>query len=193
MNIKNLNILIIFISVYQLSFGQSKFIPDSTVNSILALRSPKTIEKFSSRVLDSLPVNEFASSFLYEEQPFVLFINSNRTEFLMAIIHEGTYKLYFSEFKIGYLCYDSLINSDIKYIQTPYTSFYTESGLKLGIKIDNVMDVKGSSATYTNDNLCYCYNSIDSEFVIYGECEYFLRCIIKNDIVVKIEYGYTSL
>ncbi len=183
-------IMLLFFVFPLLLNGQTSFIPDSTVNSIMVLRNIHSVENFSQSTLDVLPVNEFDTSFFKEEQPFVLFVNYSQTEYLMAIIHEGTFKYWFSEFKIGYLCFECLINSKIQYVQTSYPSFYTESGLKLGVDTVDVVYQKGRPKYIGKNEILYCFNSNSSELDESDVCEYFLKCTICKDKVTKIEYGY---
>ena len=183
--------IVLFLFVSSFSYGQSSFIPDSTVNAVMVLRNKNSAEKFSQTKLESFVVNEFDTCLFEEEQPFVLFINDNKTEYLMAIIHEGTSSFLFSEFKIGYLCFDSLIKFNIQYIQTPYLSFFTESGLKLGITSMDVVDQKGTPTLWNSNQIVYCLDLNGFGFDENNVCDYYLQCTIHDDKVTKIEYGYS--
>jgi len=135
------NIYLIFSIVLMFGYTQvfaQRFIPDTTINSILLLQNTSSSILFCSN-LDSSKINHDGEiDFFKEEQPFVLFLNTYKTEYLIAIIHEGTFKYYFSEFEIGKISDSILQKLKIPYIVTQYKDFRTENNLSLGITLDDL-------------------------------------------------------
>ena len=163
--------------------GQTVFTPDTTINSSLTLRNTAFSSLYSNFDTHAIVCDE-ESFYFKEEQPFVLFLNASRTEYLIAIIHEGTWDFYFAEFEVGKISDSILLQISIPYIVTSYQNFQTESSIYIGMSVETLEQIKGVDYVQINNNIRYCYNSLDSEFIEYGGCEYYLEIeIIDNKIL----------
>jgi len=173
-------------------FGQKEFVPDTTVNSILLLRNVSSFALFCSNS-DSIIIIDKKIVFFDFDQPFVLFLNVSQTKYLAAIIHEGTWKNYFSEFEIGEISDSTLQEIDIPYIVTKHQDFQTENNIHINMPMKSLEHLKGKDYVLVGNKIKYCYNSLDSEFLEFGGCEYYLECELVNDKIVKFRFGYTPL
>jgi hypothetical protein len=171
--------------------GQKKFTPDTTINSILQLRNISSFALFYPNT-DSIVTTENLVFFDFD-QPFVLFLNASKTEYLAAIVHEGTWKNYFSEFEIGKISDNILQKMNIPYIVTEYQNFQTESNIYVGISVKTLEQLKGRDYLRIGNKIKYCYNRLDSEFLEIGECEYYLECELIDNKIIKFRFGYTPL
>lgn len=181
--------LIFMFGHYVQALGQNKFTPDYMISSLLKMRDISTsLELFSSSMLI---IEE--EKFFKIDQPFMLFLNSSKTEYLIAIIHEGTWKFYFSEFEIGKISDSILTALKIPYIVTKYSNFQTENNVFLGLYLKDVERLKGMNYLRKENRIRYCYNSLNSEFAEYSSCEYYFECELTDDKVTKIRFGYSPL
>lgn len=184
------SVLILFFNNNLLS--QKEFIPDTTINSTLVLRNISSAKMFYTNIDSSIIIDD-ENNFFKIKQPFILFLNDSKTHYLAAIIHEGTWINYFSEFEIGEITDTTLERINLTYIITKYKDFKTESGIGLGITLDSLKQIKGNDYLIVNNKIKYCYNSSSSEFLDYGGCEYYLECEIKNNKIIRIRFGYSPI
>ena len=173
-------------------FGQKEFIPDTTINSILLLRDIPSSTLFCSNS-DSLIIIDKKIDFFELDQPFVLFVNISKTKYLAAIIHEGTWKNYFSEFEIGEISDSILKEMNIPYIVTKYQDFQTENNIHIGLSLKGLEELKGNEYVRIGNKAKYCHNSLNSEFLEIGGCEYYFECELIDDKISKIRFGYTQI
>lgn len=173
--------------------GQIEFIPDTTINSIISLCDISSSFLFNSDLDTNAIIRDGELDFFKEEQPFVLFLNSSKTEYLLAIIHEGTWDFYFSEFKVGVISNGILQKINIPHIVTQYQNFHTENNIHIGMPVETLEKLKGMKYIRTGNKIKYCHNSLDSEFMEYGECEYYFECELINNKISKFRFGYTPI
>lgn len=174
-------------------FGQIEFVPDTTINSILLLQDISSSISFDSTLNSSVVIDSAELLDAVDGHPFVLFLNTSKTEYLMAMIHEGTWLFYFSEFEVGKISDSLLQRINIPYIVTQYQDFQTENNIHVGMSLEILEQLKGQDYVRTGNKIRYCYNSLDSEFLEYGGCEYFLECDLVNNKIFKFRFGYTAL
>ena len=92
-------IIYVFIfNINHLVYGQL-IKPDTTINKVLVLQNVSSVSLFIQNP-DTLPIIYENLDYFKYDSPFVLFLNKSKTRYLAAIIHEGTWKNFFSEFEI---------------------------------------------------------------------------------------------
>lgn len=185
-------IIILYLILPNNILSQKEFIPDTTINSKLILRNIGSAKMFYANIDTSIIIDD-ENNFFKINQPFLFFLNDSKTQYLAAIIHEGTCINYISEFEIGEISDTTLEKINIPYIITKYKDFKTESGIGLGITLDSLQQIKGNDYLIVNNKIRYCFNSSGSEFLDYGGCEYYLECEIKNNKIIKIKFGYSPI
>ncbi len=160
---------------------KNTFVLDSSVNSKLILDDYRSLGKFYSanselKLIESLM-----------ECPIVAFCNTSKSEYLFAYQYEGNTQYAFSCFEIGY--YDEIIND---YTQTNYKDFGTESGLRLGLTLEEVESIKGKGYTKEGDKITYTISDPNTVFLRnHNMPEYFLECVLQQNKVVRIKFGFT--
>lgn len=158
-----------------------KFKPDSTINDILILNNKESSTKFypkisSEKLIDSI-----------RESPVLGFNNEIEKEYLLLYQHEGGVRNEFSCFEIGY------INElEINITTTDYKYFETESGLKLGLSLDELIKIKGNTYYKEGNKIIYRIDDYpNSNFLKrYNMPTYFLECTLQNGKVNKIKFGF---
>ena len=147
---------------------------------------------------DTMIVNATITS-IFGEVPHILFFNEDNSEFLFATPYYGTCAKCFLAYYIGYT--RNIITEDIKYIETKEQTFHTESGMHLGMSIEEVINIKGK-AFYTKNNMFTYYfispaanNDIDT-MKYYKDNDMgdmFMTIVSDNGIVIGIAFGYMML
>ncbi len=157
------------------------FTPDSTVCNILILHNRESSIKFYPEI-SSIEAIDLVRGF-----PYIGFLNRDENEYLVVYQYYGGTKNAFSCFEIGYA--DS---SEGNFINTHYKNFYTESGISLGMAIENLIEIKGNTYQRVADKIIYKLNDFaHSEFLIKHNIPiYFMECSIKDGRLVKIVYGF---
>ena len=162
--------------------------PDTTVNNKLYLENYKTANIFYPQIENLEIVERVRSS------PVIVFSNKTKNEYLLAYQYEGNTKNSFSCFEIGYL--NASINKEFKNITiTKEQNFITESGLVLGLTIDDVIKIKGTNKSEkingSEITLSYRIDDQNAAFLKrYNMPGYFLEITFREKKVVKILYGF---
>jgi len=167
---------------------KSVFIPDTTINSILELRNPLSLKLF---YLDYK--NIIYTESIRTGSPIIIFINKNKTQYLLGYKFEGDVRNSLSCFEIGYLK-----NENFKYIKqhkTDCEKFITESGIQLGISFSELISLKGKNYTVeknkTDTLIVYKADKNTSEYVNrHSMASYFMEYFIKADKIEKIYFGF---
>lgn len=158
--------------------------PDFKINQ-LELRKENTLINFSSQNV------VLHGNIRYS--PIVAFANKEKKEYLLAYQYEGDVKNSFSCFEIGYLKDDAKLENDV--VKTKYEDFETESGLKLGMTLEQITNLKGSDykvekksneeiIRYTIDN------PDDPKIKQYEMSPYFMEFYLKDNKLYKIIFGF---
>ncbi len=144
---------------------------------------------------DTMTVNANITS-IFGEVPHILFFNVDNSEFLFATPYYGTCAKCFLAYYIGYT--RNIATENIKYIETKEQTFHTESGMHLGMSIEEVINIKGR-AFYTKHNMFTYYfissaakNDIDMmEYYKDNDMgDMFMTIVSDNGIVTGIAFGY---
>lgn len=163
-------------------------IPDSSVNNKLRLEDSKSTENFypsyrSLKTIDTLRNNLV-----------VFFSDKFQKQYLLGYKYEGDTRNAFACFEIGFIADDTKLKNS-KYSLTNEKGFRTESGLKLGISLNELVKKKGQNYEISFDvdsTLVYKLNTnTESNFLTrYNMPGYFMEFKIKNNKVRKILFGF---
>ncbi|WP_017733371.1 hypothetical protein [Nafulsella turpanensis] len=159
------------------------FTPDSTIHGVLKLHNRTSLDEFYGeterlKLVDSL------------REAYVLpFCNRNGSQYLFGYQYEGNEKLSFSVFEIGYVKKDM----EVCEARVDVENFSTESGIKLGMPLEELLELKGKEYEFRSDSLII-YKIDDysgSEFLQkYNMPAYFLECSMNASRVSKIKLGF---
>lgn len=186
------------------------YIQDTTINGKLALwndfhmpdiaRVTNDTADIANLLMssDTTIVNADITS-IFGEVPYMLFHNIDNSEFLFATPYYGTCAHCFLAYYIGYT--RSMATKNLKYIQTEEQAFHTESGIHLGMSIEDVINAKGKAFRTKNNMLTYYFISPavenDTDAIAYYKNkdtgDMFMTIVSDNDIVTGIALGYMML
>jgi hypothetical protein len=158
------------------------FKPDTVINNKLILDDYSSLSNFYKELDKVFTINNLRKS------PVVVFCDKNKTEYLYAYQYEGNTKNSFSCFEVG-LC--STLTSEYLIINN-CKGFSTESGLKLGMTINDIEKIKGNNYLKSENKITYKISETNSSFLLYHNMpEYFLECIFKNDKLIRLKFGFS--
>ncbi len=165
---------------------QAEIIPDTTINNKLKLDNYSSIELFT-RDYKSIKTIEDV-----RESPIAAFLNSNGKEYLFAYHYEGNTKNSFSLFEVGYV---KDIKQKIEFNSVDERIFETENGIRLGLSLKNLIDIKGDEYKLSIEKdsiITYRINGdSNSNFLNrYGMPGYFIECRIKNAMISSLRFGF---
>lgn len=161
---------------------EQPFIPETTINGILALDDYASSQKFYPSI------NELKAVKFIRESPVMPFSNSSKTEYLLAYQYEGGTSNTFGCFEIGN--YDSKISG---YTTLSVTNFKTENGLHLGMTLNELEHIKGTTFQKYQNKIVYRIEGKNSAFLqMHNMPEYFLECELKSEKITKIKFGFTQ-
>ena len=160
---------------------KNKFIPDTTINNLLILNNRDSSKKFYPKISLERLIN------FLRESPVLGFSDKTNKEYLLLYQYEGGIKDEFSCFEIGYI---NDLQKEV--IKTSYNGFETESGLKLGMTFEELIEIKGKGYIKKEGNVIYQINDYSNSSFLkkYNMPAYFLECTIKEDKVIKIKLGF---
>ena len=157
------------------------FIPDTIVNQNFILNSSISFQNMISYIR-KINLN------LLEEKTNLLFCNINQKQYLVAHIDKEDANKIFSCFEIGYT--KSLVSMQ-EYIKLDYSDFSTQSGIKLGMTRNELLDIKGTDYYIMTEE--YVRYIVDHSGKVMtnknNELKYVLECKFDNDRITKIRMG----
>lgn len=168
--------------------SQKDFSPEISINKILKLEDYLSFEKFYPNYKNLKVV------YGMRETPAILFSNISEKEYLITYQYEGDTKNNFSLFEIGYLKDDiKLKNYTVN--KTTYDNFNTESGLKLGMTLEEITSIKGSNYKVekkSNEQILRhtIDNPDDPKVKQYEMPPYFMEFYLKDNKLYKIIFGF---
>ena len=111
--------------------GHKSYLPDTTINKKLVLRNWQSIEREFGDIMSLVKDSD--------DGPFVYFKNKTGTEYLKMYFFPGNIVNEFSFFEIGKM------SDKVKPLvhESKFKSFYTESGIGLGITKAQLIAIKG--------------------------------------------------
>ncbi len=165
-------------------------IPDTTINNKIILENYRSLSTF---YLTKRPLSIVEG---LRENPVIIFRNESDREYLLAYQYEGNTENAFSCFEIGYVEDDEIISLE-KSNQTQETYFQTESGLRLGLSLEDVTQIKGreyvkqKSGDYTV--LRYKIDDYENSNFLkkFNFPEYFIEIKLRNNIVANLKFGFS--
>lgn len=166
-----------------------EIMPDSTINKTLLLRNNESLEGFYKNFEAVTLLDEV------RESPVAIFSNKDASQYLLVYQYEGDVKNSFSCFEIGYFKNDIKLMKQFNY-STYDNVFATESNLMLGITLEEIVKIKGSSYESKNVNneqiITYRINDYDKSSFLkkYNMPGYFMEFILSNNKVIKIIFGF---
>jgi hypothetical protein len=166
-----------------------EIMPDSTINKTLLLRNNESLERFYKNFEAVTLLDEV------RESPVAIFSNKDASQYLLVYQYEGDIKNSFSCFEIGYFKNDVKLMKQFNY-STYDNVFATESNLMLGITLEEIVKIKGSSYESKNVNneqiITYRINDYDKSSFLkkYNMPGYFMEFILSNNKVIKIIFGF---
>ncbi len=157
------------------------FLPDSTVNNILILNNAESSKRFYSEISSEKVIN------FLRESPVLGFTNKDANEYLLLYQYEGGVKDAFSCFEIGNI---ESIKEELTI--TSHRKFETESGLMLGMSMNDLIRIKGKSYKKNENKIIYRITDYSNSNFLknYNVPAYFLECTLKDNKIVKIKYGF---
>lgn len=158
--------------------------PDLAVNGL------KLLDESSVRNIISKKLQ--AKDFI-RAHPAVVFLSNDNIQYLIASQYEGDIANYFSLFEVGYLRDQPGLDSVGVKIQ--YNDFISDSGLKLGMNLNQLIELKGKRYKEYSEHgvkvLSYTIDNPDSPFIREtGLPLYFINVSLKNNKVFKIIFGF---
>lgn len=163
-------------------------IPDTSINKKLFLENYKSLSNFCSNK-KSLPLVE-----MLRESPVVIFGNKSEKQYLLAYQYEGSSLNNYSCFEIGYFEDDIDVKLE-KFNKIEEVDFHTESGLRLGLSFEEVVQIKGGGYKQQkiSDYIVLNYRIEDYENSFLKEYNmpgYFIEIKLKNNMVSNIKFGF---
>jgi hypothetical protein len=177
-------VIIWFAGFSQMKQGLVKeFVPDSTIKSIIKLAGSEAEGELWSGVV---PQNEGVFK-------VATFSNSCGTQYLKMRQFPGSFKNSFGLFEVGKL--DLKSKQDLK--KLPFESFVTESGIRLGISKEELIQIKGKKFQLVNRNeaetLIYTLDDHTSVFLNkYNMPSYTAKYSFLNEKLVAFSFGFDS-
>jgi hypothetical protein len=157
------------------------FNPDTTINSI-CLENVSCIE--NNILFNGVLFNEFI--------PEIRLLTNDKKQTLIISIHPGSLLKEFAQFRVIYTKNDTkptdlVIRENV---------FITESGIKLGISLDKLLNIKGKP-TIRNEKeglsiLCYRIDNIKSSNFLkcYNMPEYVAEYVFKDNHLITFKFGF---
>jgi RNase P/RNase MRP subunit p30 len=123
----------------------------------------------------------------------VCFKNSNSSQYLIIYHLDGANANSFNEFEIG-----TLINKNSKYIKLKNFELVTESNIKLGITLQDLLSSNGKPKSVTNREglkiVRYVIKDVNNALLKKVNMpEYRAEYFFKKGILVKFVYGFPNL
>ena len=157
--------------------------PDTLIQGFLALNNYSYSERFNDNLTSKNQV-EFL-----RESPVFIFSSKHKSEYLLAYQYEGATKGEFSCFEIGYR---SDLETTHSSIGVELERFVLESGVQLGLTLEELLKIKGNNYRKDKDTVVYAIEDyVGSTFLKQQNSPgYFLKCTFKNDKINTIRFGF---
>lgn len=158
-----------------------EFKPDTLIGQISLLSSKNVQSYLGENVMDRLVDNGLPNSSV---------ISKDSKQSLKFYFHPGSVKNEFSEFRVNYVDQkgkDEFVTDEIEFV--------TESGIKLGITMEEFKAIKGEPDSLTNDETSTFHYRIDalknSEFLrLYNMPIYYADYKFKNGYLTEFRFGF---
>lgn len=164
--------------------GKDHFNPDISINKEVFLHNPISVENVFNIYLSMNQDDDF---------PYVYMINRKKEQYLKMVFFPGDVKNSISQFEVGYV--SNIKNDTLNHIALMDT-FFTESGIFLGLSEEDVLRIKGNRCEkiQSNDTLVMKYiidNYDTSDFLKkYNMPVYFAEYWIVKNKVIRFKFGF---
>lgn len=205
-----LNLSLLLCCITCCATDDKAYMQDTTINGKLTLWNDFHLPNISCITNDTTDITNLLMSSdtaivnadvtsIFGGVPYVLFFNVDNTEFCFATPYYGTCAKCFLAYYIGYT--RNIVAKDFKYIETKEQTFHTESGIHLGMSMDEVINIKGNAFHTKNNMFTYYFISPaandDIDIMEYYKDndmgDMFMTIVSDNGIVVGIAFGYMML
>lgn len=169
-----------------LIYQVDEFLPDISINKKIFLCDAKSIkDNFGDLNLSMNHNSDF---------PYIFILNKTKEQYLKLIFSPGDIKNSFSQFEVGYTT-NSVLNDTFNLISLIDT-FFTESGISLGLCEEDILKIKGLNYTKNQikDTLVLKYlinNYETSDFLKkYNTPLYFAEYFMYENRLIKFKFGF---
>jgi len=158
-----------------------QFVPDTVIGHISLLNPDKVEEYLGDNIMDRLTDDDL---------PNLGLLSSDKKQLLTFYFHPGGNIKEFSEFKVGYID-----NADSKLIISSGKEFITESKIKLGISMAQLIESKGEPDSISNNGLTifhYLIDKFDNPAFLkrYNMPGYYADYQFKNGYLTEFRFGF---
>lgn len=159
------------------------FVPDTLVNNCLTLRDFNGIVQGIPQSKNQNAVEKL------RESPVFVFVNQDKTSYLLAYQYEGATFYAFDCFEIGYT---KDLEQTKEILKVDKMFFVLGSGLKLGLSLAELIKIKGNRYDQEGDQITYRIDDYrQSSFLKrYNMPAYFLTCTLTDNVITKIKFGF---
>lgn len=166
----------------QTKIESKAFMPDTSVNGIWYFANDSSSLNFYTNI-DKEKLISFKRS-----SPIIAFTNKSESLYLLGYFHEGGVKNNFYEFEIG----EKKNLEKIEVIKTNYLNFEPESGIRIGMSREDIINLKGVPDSSNNQMIIYEIENYDeSKFLKRYRLPYYYFKVhftaLKADL---ISYGF---
>lgn len=196
---KQIIVVVLLLCLCGVCRGQKQFQPDTTINGKLVLENPQSVKAF----LPDSQAPEICENRM-RPYPFSLFVNKTGTAYLFAYCYEGSLRNEDSAFEIGYVT-DIAPLEGMKHYTVPDSLFTTETGIKLGMDVEELIKIKGKDFQKTGKNvwteriaktdengswLVYRMDAQSDFCRKYGMPNYVMKVRVSNAKINRICFGF---
>lgn len=173
-------------SFLQIGSETVSFVPDTLVYDYFALRNHEAIFQFAPQFKGENLVEKI------RETPVFIFSNQDDTSYLLAYQYEGSTRYAFDCFEIGYI---KDLGDKIETLKVNKDFFVLESGLKLGLSFEELIEIKGEKYNLEGNKIIYQINDYahNSFLKRYDMPSYFLICTLVHGVITNIKFGFEYL
>lgn len=175
------------VSGQQIAGTEVEGVFDTTVNAKLKLLDPASIREIIGDQRKNIIEDQQASR--------VQLTNKTNSEYLILYHLDGANGNSFNEFEVG-----RLMGNHNAFKTTMITSFYTESGVHLGMSVDSLMALKGKTFKRTDakENTTLSYRVTDTHALHsilkrYNMPFYEAHYFFKENKLIKFVFGFPNL
>lgn len=206
------NIIVLILLCSNMALAQIPYTQDTSIGNFFVLdyTPPEQIERVAPDVNlspieeDSIWIDAGGYCNMIESYvPYDLFLTQDSREYLVAMLVYGQFRTSYRVFCIGNIDAGRMKANTHPYTNTVLTHFCTESGIHLGMTLEEIRAIKGDDYLY--DGLTYTYSWISDYTLKYdpddrleyyrrtNTGELFLKFILENNQVVWFAIGMEDI
>lgn len=139
--------------VQDTSICNSLFLDYSTPEQILSIAPDMSFPDDSEDYVSIDTAYRCKLAVIYD--PYDLYISKDSQEYMLAVLYYGMFRTSYRAFYVGRLKDNGMARNTHSYVMTTLSDFHTESGIHIGMSLDEVIALKGND--YIFDGECYTY------------------------------------